>query len=154
MLFLLELSTVPPMAEQLAIDGLLGQISGANLTGYLRRAIVNPLKDSAGDQRCYNLWVRGILPLLLNIMSAVGDAVGTEVVLFVNQFPNLLKQSSEAFDTPEISRTIARGTFKRITLNMCSEIHSLSLIMYILHSFRKSDGGAGIPDIKWDVSNV
>ena len=154
MLFLLELSTIPPVAEQLAIDGVLGQISGANVTGYLRSSIVNPLSDSAGNQRCYSIWVRGMLPLLLNILSAVGDAIGTEIALFINQFPNLLKQSSEAFDTPETSRTLPRGTFKHITLSMCSEIHSLSLIMYILRGFRQSDRGADIPDVKWDISNM
>jgi nuclear pore complex protein Nup188 len=154
MLFLLELATIPPMAEQLAIDGILGQIGAANITGYLRRSVVSPFTDSAGIQRCYNIWVRGILPLLLNVLGAVGDAIGTEIALFINQFPNLLQQSSEAFDTPETSRTVSKHTFKHITLSTCSEVHSLSLIIYILHGFRQSDGGTDTPDVKWDTSNM
>lgn len=155
MLFLAELSTMPPMAEQLAIDGVLGHIGGANITTYLRRGNISPFADSAGIQRCYSIWVRGILPLLLNILDAVGDSIGTEVALFINQFPNLLKQSSEAFDTPETSRTVNRATTKHITLSTCSEVHSLSLIVYILNGFREADGGVmNIPDVKWEASNV
>jgi nuclear pore complex protein Nup188 len=155
MLFLLEMSTMPSMAEQLAIDGLLGQIGSANITAYLRRGNVSPFADSAGIQRCYNIWVRGILPLLLNMLDAVGDSIGTEVAIFINQFPNLLKQSSEAFDTPETSRTVTRGSTKHITLSICSEVHSLSLIIYILNGFQQADGGTiDIPDVKWDAANV
>lgn len=154
-LFLLELSTIPPMAEQLAIDGVLGQISAANITAYLRRGVVNALVDSAGVQRCYNIWVRGILPLLLNILDAVGTSIGTEVAIFINQFPNLLKQACEAFDTPETSRTVRKGMLKQVTLRSCSEVHSLSLIVYILAGFRQANGGVpGIPEVKWDVSNM
>jgi nuclear pore complex protein Nup188 len=144
-----------PMAEQLAIDGVLGQIGAANTTSYLRRSVINPFADGAGIQRCYNIWVRGILPLLLNILDAVGNSIGTEVALFLNQFPNLLKQSSEAFDTPETSRTVSKGISKPITLNICSEVHSLSLIIYILHEFRQADAGTrDIPEVKWDANFV
>ena len=154
-LFLLELSTMPSMAEQLAIDGVLGHIGAANITTYLRRGNVSPFADSAGIQRCYNIWVRGILPLLLNVLDSVGDSIGTEVALFINQFPSLLKQSSEAFDTPETSRTITKGSTKHVTLSTCSEAHSLSLIIYILNGFRQADGGTmEIPEVKWDTSNV
>lgn len=153
MLFLLELSTMPSMAEQLAIDGILGNIGSANITAYLRRGNVSPFADSAGIQRCYNIWVRGILPLLLNVLDAVGDSIGTEVALFINQFPNLLKQSSEAFDTSETSRTAARGSTKHITFSTCSEVHSTALIIYILNGFRAA-GVVEIPDVKWDAANV
>ena len=153
MLFLLELSTMPSMAEQLAIDGILGNIGAANITAYLRRGNISPFADSAGIQRCYSIWVRGILPLLLNVLDAVGDSIGTEVALFVNQFPNLLKQSSEAFDTGETSRTVTKGSTKHIAYSTCSEVHSIALIIYILNGFGVS-GVAEIPEVKWDANNV
>ena len=154
-LFLLEMSSIPSMAEQLAIDGVLGHLGAANIIAYLRRGNVSPFADSAGIQRCYNIWVRGILPLLLNLLDAVGPSIGAEVALFLNQFPTLLRQSSEAFDTPETSRTVTKARAKHITLNICSEVHSLSLILFILNGFREEALGAmEIPEVKWDGGAV
>lgn len=153
-LFLLELSTVPAMAEQLAIDGILGHIGAANITSYLRRANVSPFADGAGFQRCYSIWVRGILPLLLHLLDAVGAPIASEVSVFLIQFPNLLEQSSQAFDAPELSRTVSRAQAKYITLSICSEIHTLSLIIFILNSFRESTTGSEIPEVQWDAAAV
>jgi len=152
LLFLLELSTMPSMAEQLAIEGILGSIAAANITAYLRGGNVSPFADSAGIQRCYNIWVRGILPLLLNLLHAVGESVGTEIALFLNQFPNLLKKSSEAYESAETSRTAPKNSTKHISLSICSEVHSIALVTFILNAFRET--GADIPDVKWDAANV
>lgn len=153
-LFLLELSAVPAMAEQLAIDGVLGHIGAANITSYLRRSNVSPFAEGAGFQRCYNIWVRGILPLLLHMLDAVGASIASEVSVFLIQFPNLLDQASQAFDAPELSRTVAKSQTKFITLSICSEIHTLSLIMFILNGFREEATGLKIPEVKWDASAV
>jgi len=118
MLFLLELSSMPPMAEQLAIDGVLGHISSANITKYLRSRKVSPFAEGAGIQRCYSIWVRGVLPLLLNLLHSVGASIATEVALFLNQFPALLKQSAEAFDAPEALRTITKTPPKYLSLSI------------------------------------
>ena len=153
-LFLLELSTVPAMAEQLAIDGILGHIGAANITSYLRRANVNQFAEGAGFRRCYSIWVRGILPLLLHLLDAVGASMASEVSVFLIQFPNLLEQSSQAFDAPELSRTVSKAQAKYITLGICSEIHTLSLIMFILNEYRESAPGLEIPEVKWDWAAV
>lgn len=153
-LFLLELSAVPAMAEQLAIDGVLGHIGAANITSFLRRSNVSPFAEGAGFQRCYSIWVRGILPLLLHMLDAVGASIASEVSVFLAQFPNLLEQASQAFDAPELSRTASRTQTKYITLSICSEIHSLSLIMFILNGFREEATGLDIPEVKWDAGAV
>ncbi|KAL3428223.1 Nucleoporin NUP188 [Phlyctema vagabunda] len=153
--FLLELSTMPAMAEYLAIEGILGQISSASITTYLRRGNVSPFADGAGPQRCYNIWVRGILPLLLNVLDAVGASVATEISLFLSQFPNLLSQSATAFDAPDTSRTATKAPPKYMTLSVVSEVHSLSLIFFILDSFRMQQVGiTEIPEIQWDIAGV
>lgn len=157
MLFLLELSTIPPMAEQLAIDGILGQIGTANITAYLRHGQVSPFVNSIGIQRCYNVWVRGILPLLLNILDAVGASIGTEAAIFLNQFPNLLSQAELVFDAPEDQRMKTSKTAKQkhIVLATCSEVHSISLVVYILAGFRLSgESDMAIPEVKWDASHM
>jgi nuclear pore complex protein Nup188 len=153
MLFLLELSSIPQLAEQLAIEGVLGHISSANITGYIRRANVSPLADGAGPQRCYSIWVKAILPLLLNILDAVGSSIAVEVALFLNQFPNLLKQSTAAFESQEGSRTVTQS--KYLTYTSVSEVHSLSLILFILSTFRDQMMGiTDVPDVQWDGAAV
>jgi nuclear pore complex protein Nup188 len=142
------------MAEQLAIDGVLGHIGAANITSFLRRSNVSPFAEGAGFQRCYSIWVRGILPLLLHMLDAVGASIASEVAVFLAQFPNLLDQASQAFDAPELSRTASRAQTNYITLSICSEIHSLSLIMFILNGFREEATGMDIPEVKWDASAV
>ena len=153
-LFLLELSTVPAMAEQIAIGGILGHISSANITSYLRKNAVSPFAEGVGIQRCYSIWVRGILPLLLNLLDAVGAAIAAEVSLFLAQFPTLLNQSVEALDPPESSRIALKTHSKHITLSMCSEAHTLSLIVLVLNAFRNSNAGLEIADVKWDAAGM
>ncbi|KAH6673138.1 nucleoporin-like protein [Halenospora varia] len=154
-LFLLELSSLPMMAEQLAIDGLLGHIAAANITSYLRRGNVSPFADGAGLQRCYSIWARGILPLLLNLLDSVQESIAAEVATFLNQFSPLLTQSTTAFEAPESSRTSQKAQAKYISLSMCSELHSLALINFILNNFRQNERGImEIPEVKWDSGGV
>ncbi|QSZ37605.1 hypothetical protein DSL72_008704 [Monilinia vaccinii-corymbosi] len=154
-IFLLELSSMPTMAEQLAVDGVLGQISSASITTFLRRGNVSPFTEGAGIQRCYNIWVRGILPLILNLLHSVGASIATEVALFLNQFPHLLAQSVAAFDAPESSRTTSISQPKHLCLSTASEVHSLALIVYILNGFREQlQGIQVVPEVDWDLGAV
>jgi nuclear pore complex protein Nup188 len=155
MLFLLELSSIPLMAEQLAVDGLIGHISSANITSYLRRGNVSPFADGAGLQRCYSIWARGILPLLLNLLDAVQGSLATEVAVFLNQFQSLLTQCEQALDAPETNRIMPQGQTKYITLITCSEVHSVALLTFILNGFREVlMGSVDIPVVKWDAAGV
>jgi nuclear pore complex protein Nup188 len=154
-LFLLELSAIPSMAEQMAIDGVLGQIAAANITSYLRRGInVGPFVESAGGQRCYSIWVRGILPFLLNLLDGVQLPIAGEISLFLDQFQPLLAQSVQAFDAPETNRLLAKGQAKFVSLSSCSEVHSLALITHILHGFKQQAGGEAIVEVEWDASGL
>lgn len=154
-LFLLELSSMPLMAEQLAIKGTLSNIASANITTYLRRGGVSPFADSTGLQRCYSIWARGILPLLLNLLDAVQTSIAVEVALFLAQFEVLLTQNQQAFDAPETNRIIPKGQTKYITLTICSETHSMSLLSFILGEFREIlKGTVEIPEVKWDAAGV
>ncbi|KAL2068957.1 hypothetical protein VTL71DRAFT_15295 [Oculimacula yallundae] len=154
-LFLLELSSMPPMAEQLAMGGILSQIYSAGITAYFRRAGVSPFAESAGLQRCYSIWARGILPLLLNLLDAVQSSIAIEVAQFLNQFPLMLAHSEQAFDAPETDRIIPKGQTKYISATICSEVHSMSLLVYILTGFREAlVSTMDIPEVKWDAANV
>ena len=169
LLLLLELSALPALAEQLACDGLLGHLTSANLSGFMRRANVSPLSDNAGAARCYAIWAKGILPLLLNVLGALGPTIAPEVAFVLNQFPNLLQASVERLEAPGLNRTTtttgAASSSRRggggggdpphfITLVAISEIHSLALLTRVLAAMRVNNS-RDIPEVVgWDAGTV
>lgn len=154
LLFLLELSALPMIAEQLACDGLLGHITSANLAGFLRRKNVGPFTDNAGAARCYSIWAKGILPLLLNILGALGTTIAPEVAFVLNQFPNLLQSSVERIEAPGMSRTASKDSPQFVTLLAASEIHSLALLVRVLSALRMNNS-RDIPEVVgWDAGKV
>ncbi|KAI0430464.1 nucleoporin subcomplex protein binding to Pom34-domain-containing protein [Xylaria sp. FL1042] len=153
LLFLLELSALPLVAEQLACDGLLDQITSANLATYLRRPNVSPFADSVGLQRCYSIWAKGIVPILLNMLSALGATIAPEVASVLNQFPNLMQSSIDRFETPGDTQRRGPRDTALITLLSVSEIHSLALITQVLGALR-TNNVRGIPAVEWDSATL
>ncbi|KAI5860513.1 nucleoporin subcomplex protein binding to Pom34-domain-containing protein [Durotheca rogersii] len=151
LIFLLELSTLPLVAEQLACDGLLNQITSANLAAYLRRPNVSPFADSVGSQRCYSIWAKGIVPLLLNILTALGVTIAPEVAYVLNQFPNLMRSSVERLEAPDEGRRRGRGERSYVTLLSVSEIHSLALMTRVLAALR-ANNARDVPEVAWDAA--
>ncbi|KAB5557934.1 nucleoporin subcomplex protein binding to Pom34-domain-containing protein [Coniochaeta sp. 2T2.1] len=150
LLFLLELSALPAVAEQLACDGLLSHITSASLAGFMRRPTVSPFSDNVGSARCYGIWAKGILPLLLNILGALGATIAPEVAFVLNQFPNLVRSAVDRFEAPGISRTATRETPHFVTLLAVSEIHSLSLLTRVLAALR-ANNGRDIPEVPFEA---
>lgn len=147
-LFLLELSSMPLMAEQLAVDGIISLITDARLTSYIRQGI-HPIK---GNQRLYSIWFRGILPLCLNLLHAIGPPIAPEISKFLNQFSNQLTRAADNFDN-------AAGAAQGITLPMAVEAHSLALIYRILEGFRAAGASTGvlaseIASLEWHAAGV
>ncbi|KAI9866150.1 MAG: hypothetical protein M1813_001711 [Trichoglossum hirsutum] len=166
-LFLLELSSVPLIAEQLATEGVLAQLANANLMAFVRRGI-SPFDSPA---RLHAIWARGLLSLLLNLLEALGPPIAAEVALFLNQFPNQLDAAVANWDNnntsitaaeppkPQPPATIATSTSQKkspttthhgISLSMATEAHSLALISHILITFSTNNPSAvgPIPDLK------
>lgn len=163
LLLLLELSALPALAEQLACDGLLGHLTSAKLAGFMRRPNVSPLADSAGAARCYAVWAKGVLPLLLNILGALGATIAPEVAYVLNQFPNLLRASVDRLQAPGLSRTVPLTTTGNnstgggspfvVTLVAVSEVHSLALLTRVLGALRAANS-RDIPEVVWDAGAV
>ena len=152
LLFLLELSALSVVSEQLACDNLLSHLTSANLAGFLRRPNVSPLSDNAGATRCYGIWAKGVLPILLNMLTALGATVAPEVAFVLNQFPNLLRASVERFEAPGASRTVSRRDApQHITLLAVSEVHSLALLTRVLAALRVSNN-RDIPEVAWGAA--
>jgi nuclear pore complex protein Nup188 len=152
-LFLLELSSVPAMADSLATQGILSQLSGANLmTLYNRPAGIGPFDRPA---RLHSIWARGILPLCLNLLDAVGPPVVAEIVAFLAQYPQqasrLIKQLGNR--RGDIGTRLGQS---HMTLAMAAETHSMALLSAIIDGLRAAGGMAGnlpaaeIPALPWD----
>ncbi|KAI5919960.1 nucleoporin subcomplex protein binding to Pom34-domain-containing protein [Camillea tinctor] len=153
LLFLLELSALPLIAEQLACDGLLNHLTSANLATYLRRPNISPFSDSVGPQRCYSIWAKGIVPILLNVLTALGTTIGPEVAYVLNQFPLLMQSSVERLEAPSDNRRNARHDRSYITLLSVSEVHSLALltrVLGVLHANNARD----VPAVEWDSATL
>jgi nuclear pore complex protein Nup188 len=153
LLLLLGLSALPALAEQLACDGLLGHLTSANLAGFMRRANVSPFTDNAGAARCYAIWAKGILPLLLNVLGALGATIAPEVAFVLNQFPNLLKSSVERLEAPGQSRTASQDAPHFVALVAVSEVHSLAMLTRVLAALRVNNS-RDIPEVVWDAGAV
>lgn len=153
--FLLELSSIPALAESLAVEGILAQVSGTNLIRYLRQDKgIGPFDSPS---RLYSIWARGILPLLLNLLHAVGAPMAGEIAASLNSFPDQLARASVAFLRK--SKTSADPTADAITLSMVSEAQTLAVITTILDSFREAGSSAGviatqIEEPTWDKVQV
>ncbi|KAL2855824.1 nucleoporin subcomplex protein binding to Pom34-domain-containing protein [Aspergillus pseudoustus] len=150
--FLAKLSTIPMLAEHLAVEVVLAQLSTCRLTNVLRQ----PKGFGPFDPvpRLYSIWSAGILPLCLNLLHHV-IRTAPEVAAFLNQFEGQLTRAAESF-------TSARNTgipARRICLSMASEAYSLALISYILTRLREAGSSIGvdtqaIQELKWDKAQV
>ena len=150
--FLLELSSVPALAESIVIGGCLAQIASANIVDYFRR----PGGFGPFDQpsRIYSIWTRGILPLVINLVRAIGAPIASEIASFLNQFKPQLMRASNSLNTKPLSapRDMHSG---HVSLAMASELRSLALITTILGMFREAGASAGIvaadvAQLEWD----
>ncbi|KAF2822134.1 hypothetical protein CC86DRAFT_358211 [Ophiobolus disseminans] len=152
-LFLLSLSSVPALAETMAVDGVLSQLNTANLMNYFRKPTgMGPFDQPA---RLYSIWVKGILPLCLNLLLSVGPPIAGEISSFLNQYPTQLTRASLSLNSSPSSRTQT----SKITLSVASETHSLALISSIIDNVRKQGPKLGIQandvaPLDWDRENV
>ena len=138
--FLLELSSLPALAESLAVEGVLAQISSTNLIGHLRQEKgIGPFDTPF---RLYSIWSRGILPFLLNLLQAVGAPIAAEIAALLNSFPSQLARASSAFVDRPISST--NPTAGAITLSMVSEAHTLAVISTVLDRYREAGPSAAV----------
>jgi nuclear pore complex protein Nup188 len=148
LLFILSLSSLQSLAEPMAVEGILAQINTANLMNYYRRpGGMSPFDNPA---RLFSIWTKGLLPLCLNLLRAVGPAIAGEISAFLNQFPEQLSRASNALNS---------RTANKITLSIASETHSLALISAILEGDRAQGPRLGreageIMALNWDKENV
>jgi len=154
--FLLTLSTVPPIAEQMALDGTLAQLSSANVSNYFRK----PGGKGPWDEpaRMFGIWSEGFLPLCLNLLDAVGPPIAGDVAAFLNSFPEQLGRAEDAFKTevPDYRRNPHAGD---VSLGLLREARSLVMIGLILQTdvaraAAEGVNAADIPRLEYDLGNA
>ncbi|KAF1965980.1 hypothetical protein BU23DRAFT_518815 [Bimuria novae-zelandiae CBS 107.79] len=147
-LFLVTLSSLKNLAENMAVEGVLAQLNASNLMAYFRKpGGMGPFDKPV---RMHSIWTKGILPLCLNLLVAVGAPIAGEISSFLNAFPEQLARSSNALN--------ARNQ-PRITLNLATETHSLVLISTIIEDVRTAGVSVGVQPgdvapLDWDRENV
>lgn len=151
--FLLELSSDVSLAESLAVDGVLGEVLSTNVIRVLQSRAFRPLDSPS---RMYAIWARGMLPLLLNLLNAIGAPIAAEVAATLNRFPQQLSLSSNAFANHSRGSNIAEGY---MTLSMAIEAHEIALIVSMLGTFREAAASAAlqasdIEEVHWDSAQV
>lgn len=167
-LYLLELSCIPTIAEQMAADGILVKLSTYRLTNLFRQPQGCGPFDAV--PRLFTIWNSGFLPLCLNLLYHIGRTA-PEVAAFLNQFEGQLNRASEGFSmghptassnnvlSPAFSLLVSNQSVRRISLGMATEACSLALISMIIQKFRDAGASAGvdpqtIQELKWDKARV
>ena len=149
-MFLTELCAAPALAESIAVEGILAQISNAALMGYFRRP--RGIGPSEEPIRMHRIWSRGVLPLALNLLKAIGAPISGEISGFLAQFQNQISRTANSFDfkaNGNLKSSIDNNCF---TINLASEAHSLALVTTILDSFREAGPSIGINAV--DITNL
>ena len=137
LLFLVSLSKIPLLAEDLATSSILSQLSSTHVTQLLTRPHpISPFDTkSVLSRRLYSIWTSGLLPLCLNLLTHVGRNFASEVAAFLRQFPTHLQRAALSF---------ASASTDPISLSMAHEISNLALIAFILDAYRAAGPSAGV----------
>ena len=140
---LASLSSLNLVAEDLAVEGILNRLLSAKTTQTLQNINggVSHLDGRPNAQLLYSVWSQGILPICLNLLSGVGGPIAGEVSDFLNQFPNQLRRVTLSLSGAPDQQNVGGGI---LTLPLVREIATISLISYILNSYRQAGASAGV----------
>ncbi|KAI5794884.1 nucleoporin subcomplex protein binding to Pom34-domain-containing protein [Pyronema domesticum] len=97
-LFLLELSSVPVIAEQLALENVLELLMSSTLATRIAVGGITP----HNNPRLHAIWSRGLLPLALNLLANIGTRYGREIVTFLKYFEAQLRTALEGWKKPSV----------------------------------------------------
>lgn len=137
MRILVSLSSLPAVAEEMAVEGVLNSILTARVTQVLQKVPegVGNIDPRPHCRMLYTVWAEGILPLSLNLLHSVSAPIVAEITTFINAFPEQLKRASSALRPRE-------GEF--ITLGLTKEVATLSLLSFILDDYRNAGASAAV----------
>ncbi|KAK5130418.1 hypothetical protein LTR08_002116 [Meristemomyces frigidus] len=126
--FLVALSGIRAVAEELAREGVLAQLASADLSGYFRK--VGGSGPWCEPRRMFKMWSEGFVPLCLALLDAVGPGVAGEVAGFLNGFPAQLGRAEEAFRVEGGYGGVGGG----VSLGLVREVRGLVMIGLVLRA--------------------
>ncbi|KAG5519661.1 hypothetical protein PMAC_001817 [Pneumocystis sp. 'macacae'] len=124
LLFLYVFSSIPSLSEQLVLYGLLNMLVNASICHQIQKRDTHLQSSSTGPipLDLYQLWVRGILPIVLNLLRYVGNRISTEVLGFLKIYSVQIQTAFGNWNKPLV-----------ITSLIIEETFLLVMIFDILH---------------------
>ncbi|ETN43935.1 uncharacterized protein HMPREF1541_11066 [Cyphellophora europaea CBS 101466] len=140
--FLAAISKLGPVAEELAVEGVLNRILISKMTQRIQQMPqgVGHLDRRPNAGTLYNIWSDGFLRICLNLLDAIGGGVAAEVANFINAFPEQVSRASLSFST---NPNRAEGT-EGLTLGAACELANLALLSFVLERFRIAGASSAV----------
>ncbi|EPS40769.1 hypothetical protein H072_5341 [Dactylellina haptotyla CBS 200.50] len=124
-MFLVKLSALPILAEQIALNSVFNSLSEGDLATKIQAGQLLPTTTP----RLHNIWSKGFLPLLLNVLFALKKRVAPEIAMFLRSFNRQIIFTMSYLSKPEY-----------VTLSHLEEITDLSAILILLDRMGSSPG--------------
>ncbi|EMR11629.1 hypothetical protein PNEG_00068 [Pneumocystis murina B123] len=124
LLFLYTLSSIPSLSEQLVVYGLLNILVDASICHEVQEKVINIQNSNTGSisLSLYQLWVRGILPIVVNLLRHLGNRIFVEICGFLKIYDVQIQTAFENWNRPTV-----------ITSLVIEETFLLVMIFDILH---------------------
>jgi nuclear pore complex protein Nup188 len=118
-LFLLELSAIPTLADLLAQEGVLELLISSTLGQRIREGV-----SVTTDPRRHAIWCQGMLPIALNLLGTIGQRISREIIEFLRFYA---PQINQAIDEMRPHKP------KVVNLPMINEATTIVIIMIIIY---------------------
>ncbi|KAG5439838.1 hypothetical protein PCANB_000120 [Pneumocystis canis] len=124
LLFLYVFSSIPSLSEQLVVYGLLNMLVDASVCHQIQERDIHLQNSNTGSISLglYQLWVRGILPIVLNLLRHVGNRISTEILGFLKIYNAQIQTAFGNWNKPAV-----------VTSLIIEETFLLAMIFDILH---------------------
>ncbi|KAF3940759.1 hypothetical protein ABW19_dt0207148 [Dactylella cylindrospora] len=124
-MFLVKLSTLPILAEQLALNSVFNSLSEGDLAMKIQAGQLLPTTTP----RLHNVWSKGFLPLLLNVLFALNKRIAPEIAMFLRSFIRQINFTMVYLNKPEF-----------VTLPHLEEVTDLAALLILLEKMDSSPG--------------
>ncbi|KAK6523935.1 hypothetical protein TWF281_001897 [Arthrobotrys megalospora] len=124
-MFLVKVSMLPVFAEQIALNSVFNSLSEGDLAMKIQAGQLLPTTTP----RLHNIWAKGFLPLLLNVLFALKKRIAPEIAMFLRSFNRQIISTITYFSKPEY-----------VALSHLEEVTDLAAILILLDRMGSSPG--------------
>ncbi|EWC45029.1 hypothetical protein DRE_06309 [Drechslerella stenobrocha 248] len=124
-MFLVKLSTLPILAEQIALNSVFNSLSEGDLATKIQIGQLLPTTTP----RLHSIWCKGFLPLLLNVLYALKKRIAPEIAMFLRSFNRQIIFSMAYLSKPEY-----------VTISHLEEVSDLAALLVLLDQMGASPG--------------